>query len=439
MKRNWTNEETEKLTSMYRAGATCGRIATELGRGQGSVDNKLCNLGIRGTRSQPAQSDEPACVNQKSVSEKGNSSEIVWTTSTPVRTTEDALAKAEVNTSVWEVDRCVINSWEVGAKNDTGSMTKTPLWQVKLWLKRKKGWAPHEFAAEVVSQLKRPTRARKKPRPASSGLLAEIAIMDHHFGKLAWEPEVGGNYDVKIARDRYNAAADVLLADAASRNPARILLPLGNDFYHVDKGNNTTTAGTPQDCDGRWQKAYTHGLRCVRDLIDNALEIAPVDIIIVPGNHDKERAFTLGVMIAALYEQDARVQIDFSPNLKKRVVFGQNLLGFFHGHASPKRRIEQLPNEMAGLWKQEYAATTWREWHLGHLHSESEDVWRFRASESTGDMIVRRIPSLCGTDAWHYESGYRSPGAAEAHYYDFQHGRQGYRTVTQSELEYQKL
>jgi hypothetical protein len=258
--------------------------------------------------------------------------------------------------------------------------------------------------------------------------------MDHHFGKLSWEPECGENYDVKIAKQRYLDASSYLVRDSKNSSPEKFLIVLGNDFYHVDKGDNTTTGGTAQDADGRWQKAFLAGLECIQETINEALEIAPVDIICVPGNHDTERLFTLGVCLQGIYQNNINVTVHNSPSIKKSFVWGKNLLGFYHGHKLNKGRLERLPNEMASLWPASWSDTTWREWHLGHIHSEHEDVWRFRQSETIGDVIVRRLPSLCGTDRWHYEEGYRSLAAAEAHYYSYEHGRLGYRSCPLSLL-----
>jgi hypothetical protein len=429
----WSDGELEKLAALYRGGSTSVQIAKDLNRSVMAVDNKLHRSGLRAAGK--AEGESPT-TEQLHREESGDNASIVWTTSTPVRTVEDALAKAEVNTSLWDVERFVVNSWEVAAKADTGKMVKTPLWQVKLWLTRKKGWSRVEFLDELVHQLKR-TKRIARPKQKRGGVLGEVSIMDHHFGKLSWQPETGDNYDVKIARDRYDLAARGLLQAAVEQKVNRFLFPLGNDFYHVDSGNNTTTGGTPQDCDGRWQKAYTVGLGCVRRAIDEAAELAPVDVEIIPGNHDRERAFTLGVVLSAVYENDGRVTINNSPALKKRYLWGKTLLGFTHGDSMPKRRLDLLINEMAHHWPEDFAATTWREWHLGHLHSESEDVWRFRASETIGDVIVRRLPSLSGTDRWHYQQGYRSLGAAELHLFDDRWGRVGYRTVSQTALEEQ--
>ena len=430
--RRWTREEVQKLKAMQNTGHQAKHIAKALGRTISSVYNAIHR------ESGGAGYAEPI-TEQKSFSEHGDRADCSFTTLTPVRTIDDALRKAEIDTTTWAVDRCKINSWEQASKDAEGNVTKTPLWQVALWLVKKRGWSRPELTARIVQELKRKRPKRKaakkrKPKTRKTGTLAELSIMDHHFGKLAWEPEVGGNYDVAIARDRYNAASHRLLEQISEEKPSRILKVVGNDFYHVDKGDNTTTRGTPQDADGRWQKAFVTGLACVRESIETAREIAPVTVVVVPGNHDTERAFTLGVVLSALYENDSRVNVDNGPDMKKCFVWGKTMLSFFHGHNMSKSRLEQLPSEMASRWPKEFAATQWREWHMGHLHSESESVWRNRTSESIGDIIVRRLPSLCGTDRWHYEMGYRSLGAAEAHFYSSEFGRLCTRTVTELEI-----
>lgn len=433
MKKDWTKAETEKALAMYRGGASAPTIAKKLGRSVPSVNNRLS--GFRGRA--PGFSDPAAGpTSQKSDDIRGDGRDVVWTTSTPVRTEADALAKAEIDTNVWQLDRCKINSWEMAAKNNDGEIVKTPLWQVELKLVRKRGYSPKELIAELVAALRQPkTAGGPRQLRKVDGVLAEVSIMDHHFGKLSWAPETGENYDLKIASERYRKAADVLVADAKAEKAQRILYVVGNDFYHVDNGANTTTAGTPQDCEGRWQKAFIAGATEARNAINLAREAAPVDVVVVKGNHDEERAFVLGVVLCAVYENDPRVKILNSPAMSVRYKWGSTLLGFQHGHNMRADRFKQLPNEMAHLWPDDWAATNWREWHLGHLHSESEDVWRYRASETIGDVIVRRLPSLCGTDRWHSNMGYRSLGAAECHFFDSRFGRVGYKTISQLALE----
>jgi len=67
------------------------------------------------------------------------------------------------------------------------------------------------------------------------------------------------------------------------------------------------------------------------------------------------------------------------------------------GHRFLEQRLER-----AGLMQIEapemWGKSVWREYHLGHLHSES-------ATTENG-IIFRRIASITAADAWHAEKGF---------------------------------
>lgn len=350
-----------------------------------------------------------------------------------VRTLEDALRVGKVDLTLWDVERFVINKWDSVAKVDRGGVDKlaaSELWQVKVWFKAKKGWNPTEFKQLLHDDLAKlapvykPIIRQRKTAP----LLAELSIFDAHFGKLAWKPESTQNYDLKICRERYVKAGEDLLARAAKENPERILYVVGNDFFHTDQGRmGTTTNGTPQDCDGRWQKAFRQGKDCVIHLAELAAQIAPVDIITVPGNHDAEKVFCLGEVLDARFRNHPAIKVSNTPDVYNYYRWGKVLLGFVHGdnHTNNNKR-QQLIVTMMNDRPQDWGDTVWREVHLGHFHSEMEDTWITRTVEHVRNVAVRVLPSLSSTDAWHRRSGYASVLAAECHLYHKDLGRYAY-------------
>lgn len=202
----------------------------------------------------------------------------------------------------------------------------------------------------------------------------------------------------------------------------RILLPIGNDFFHVDtladggKGA-TTTRGTQQDIDTRLPKMFTLGRKCLVAAIDQARLVAPVDIVIVPGNHDQQQMYRMGEVLNAWYRDDARVAVDNSPALRKYYRYGANLFGFTHG-LEFKRKRDNLVSIMAtecppDMW----VATTHREWHVGHNHiamtknytgDPREELWEGRG------VRVRSLPGITPEDSWHYAEGYKHRRTATA-------------------------
>lgn len=356
-----------------------------------------------------------------------------------VKTAEEAMARAKVDPQQWEPAEMHVRSWEVGMKVEgtapsgrkfTKGAAVVPLFGVFVKLRRKRSWNPAEFRELVLTDMRKqaPTYRRVKyPKtPTLRRMIAELSIADLHFGKLAWSPETRNSYDLRIAKAVFLNAAKDLIALVAPYRPERYLMIVGNDLLHVDSGSNTTTKGTPQDVDGRWQKSYLVARQCVTTVIEWLRQKAPVDVLVVPGNHDEEKLFCLGDAVECRFHHDDSVNVDNSPAKRKFYRYGATLLGFEHGHRA-KKDGKDLPFNMMSEVPDLYAATTWREIHLGHRHSERETVWT--RSHTEGDVIVRYLPSLSGTDTWHYDSGYRAPQAAEAHLYDYEIGRAGYFSV----------
>lgn len=349
-----------------------------------------------------------------------------------VKTVEDALRKGGVDETIWEVKDFLLNSWEVGAKGPDGVIVTSPLWQVKLWVTRKKGWSTGELRKLILADAKSVAPVYKAPaylkKRKSEPLLAELSIFDAHFGKLAWKEESGANYDLKICENRYMKAARDLLGRAFRREPERLLYVVGQDFFHTDQGRvGATTNGTPQDCDGRWQKAFRVGTRCAITIAEEARTFAPVDILVVPGNHDAEKSFCLGDVLAGRFHNCPNVRVINNPDTFSYYRYGKCLLGFVHGDTiRGEAGRAQLGATMATDRPKDWAETICREWHLGHIHHERETVWKYRTAEAIRDVIVRTLPSLSSSDAWHRRNNYKSVLAAEMHLYHRTTGRHAY-------------
>jgi hypothetical protein len=390
----------------------------------------------------PRSKDEPTAESLTFSGTGSETAELSGVMAGRVVTLEDALRKGNVDLNRWDVDRWEITSWEVGAKrkstlryNKRRQLVEVdkafqvhPLWRVSVKLKAKKGWNPSEFRQILLDDMRKLAPSYRRPELVEQRppILAELSIFDAHFGKLAWSPETGQDYDLKICKNRYLTAARDLLGRASANNPERYLLVFGNDFFHVDH-KGLTTAGTPQDMDGRWQKAFRIGWQCCVTVAEEAAQDAPVDILIVPGNHDREKAFCLGEVLGARFHGHPSISVHNEPDLYSYYRWGKVLLGFVHGdnHTGDKKRA-QLPQQMATDRAVDWSDTVWREWHLGHFHSEREDVWHYRKVDHIRELAIRVLPSLSSTDAWHRSSGYASVLAAECHLYHKRTGRHGY-------------
>jgi hypothetical protein len=306
-------------------------------------------------------------------------------------------------------------------KGPDGKVVTAPLFQVKAWLKRIEGAASvTEVWEEMLSDIE--SRSARKPRPVvrkgRERNLLEIAIQDLHIGKLAWIEETDNNYDTRLAVEAAEFAIDDLLAQSRGYPLERILFLLGNDFFHYDNLSGTTSAGTPQDRDSRFAKMFLAGQRLATTSIEMLANVAPVDVMVVPGNHARIAEWNLGQVVGAWFRNDARVTVNNAPKPRKYYEYGKTLLGFAHGDEEPHTK---LPLIMAQEAADKWARTRYREIHLGHLHTSQ--VRESKPVDGVNGVRVRILQSLSGTDKWHKDKGYiGEPGCAEAFVWSHERG-----------------
>jgi hypothetical protein len=329
----------------------------------------------------------------QSWSETADGATVSRVVSTQPRTLDELVEACEIDLTQWRVTSWTANAW-------------AHQWQVKAKLAplRVHGATPallvSAYEQALASAVRAPAQPRLVPR-RESGLMALVSLADHHFGKLGWAREVGESYDLTIAVQRWREAGEHLLARITPQAPDLIVLPIGNDLFHVDSNAPQTTAGTPQDTDTRYLKMVEAGLECVLWLARACAEIAPTRIVIVPGNHARQTETMLGLTLKHALAPNPNITVDGEPTTRKKFRWGGVLLGFTHGD---EEKPDDLPLLMATEWPEEWALSHTREWILGHWHKNTGKLKRL--FDSFNGVRVEIMPSLCGTDAWHYRKGY---------------------------------
>jgi len=180
---------------------------------------------------------------------------------------------------------------------------------------------------------------------------------------------------------------------------------------HVDSKRGQTTHGTQMDFDSRYIRVFRRLVAVHQRAVDLLRQVAPVDVKIVPGNHDEHVAFHLGEVLATRYESVKNVAVDNGPALRKYYDYGVNLFGFAHGDAE---KVTELPLVMARERPEMWARCSSREWHIGHKHIAEKVSWREQDLFSDKGVRVRRLTSLSAHDAWHTKYAYMDRRACEA-------------------------
>lgn len=336
----------------------------------------------------------------------------------------ELVKESGLNPDEWYVANQIVNRWEIGAKHpETGEILVEPLFQTKVRLE------PIGAAEEIAEALKKYITELKDAAPILpnirhsrivDGHLAEISIPDLHVGKFASARETGEDYNLDIACNVFREALHDLASQCTTAYSVdKILFPIGNDFLNADNLANTTTRGTPQDSAGNFQDHFRAGMNLLREGIETLRSIAPVEVVIVPGNHDSVASFALGQLLGALYEHTPDVTVhDNTDQPRQYISYGKVLLGFAHGH---NEKARDLPMLMAIEAPESWGKSKHREIHVGHLH-HTRDTHYMASNEHEG-VIHRVIPSLSASDRWHAAKGYRSQRSALAFVYHPEHGQ----------------
>lgn len=322
-----------------------------------------------------------------------------------ITTVEDLLDAHNLSLDDWIIEKKEINTWESGAKDPDGNLVTRPLFQVKMVLKPRLEEKRLKYIREdVMKDLKKCSpKITKKKYKKSNTKLAEIDIFDLHLGKISWKDETGEHYDLDTACEVYEDAIDYFIDHMKKQNIGRIVLPVGNDFFNTDGSfpYPATTKKTPQQNDGRWQKMFTMGRELLFNNILKLTEIAHVDVVMVPGNHDFEKIFYLGDALEGWFHNNPNVTIDNSPSPRKYYRYGKCLIGYTHGD---KEKAINLPMIMATERPLDWGECLYREFHMGHDHRKKEI--KYTSTNEAQGVILRYMNSLSKTDAWHHENGF---------------------------------
>jgi hypothetical protein len=413
----FTPDEQDTVRQMRRDNATLVECAQAIGRSYSSTENYVMRHRIpRGTGDRHPGPIVPPLVatvspTRREWSESGESASLSITTHEPVRTLEQLIAVCEIDTAVWEIAEWKANTWEAAAKNADGAMVAKTLYQVTARLKRK-AWNPSAVSEGMIAAIKanvRPLRPVSRPPSTNSGYLYVATIGEPHLGKMAWAPETGEHYDLDIACERVRQSHRHLMQRAAVLRPEKIAVVIGDDFFTADTPTNTTTAGTPQEVDGRYRKVFRRGVELCREIVEGWRQIAPVEVWIKVGNHDQTITWHAGEVLAAMYGPTADVTVINPDRLRHYQRWGTCLIGLTHGD---KEKDDKLPMLMAHEAKADWADTTCRVWLTGHLHTLKAKTQRAVVQPMLSDVheemgvVIRRCRSLSGTDAWHAQLGY---------------------------------
>ena len=305
----------------------------------------------------------------------------------------------------WKVINGKVKS---GSVKDSGKLLIEPMFSVKVFLESK----VHEIdTRNEVELLKKQATSyapkyklikRQKPK---GGYMYEIMMPDLHLGRLIDSDETGYDASPDLFISRAEKSIDELLDIPYPIE--KILFPIGNDFFNVNHIDNKTVHGTSQPEDPRWRRTYTLGKEMIIHKIETMTTIAPVEVLIVPGNHDETKIWYFGDSLRSWFHNNPNVTVDNRAVGKKVYRYGNVLILFSH-YESPVKADTLLQSKAPELW----AKTRYHEIHLGDKHHKIDTL--VKTHELDNGVMVRVFRSLADPSVWEYDKGFdRSLHAAE--------------------------
>jgi hypothetical protein len=244
-------------------------------------------------------------------------------------------------------------------------------------------------------------RALPVPAPDFSGsdFLNLFISNDWHINMLAWEREVGENWDLKIAERVIGSAMDRCITRTGGAHIG-IVLGGGDLMHNDDNTNRTAKSHNVLDADGRHAKGIEVAQRLKVRMIDRVLENHDEVIVrILQGNHDEQSSVAIAHFLKAWYRNEPRVFVDTDQSLFWYYEFGLNMLAATHGHTV---KLSEMPRIMAHRRAEMWGRTKFRYAHGFHVHHKEKI-----ATEGEG-VVCESHQAPIPQDGWHYGSGYLS-------------------------------
>lgn len=272
--------------------------------------------------------------------------------------------------------------------------------------------------------------------------LVVIPDVELHIGKLASKFDSTDSYDYKKALYRY--VRIILEAEKVQKlhRAKEVCMTIGNDFFNTDTEQNTTTAGTEQHNDTRFQQMIANGIVAHVWAVERMKQNCEKLILkFNPGNHDYLTDYTLFMQLYYLYRNDPKVEIQcrvkdsrWATSLK----WYNNLIIFAHGKTPEGKALndDSLALLRDTMFKEEARGVDYTTVLAGHLHNATENNYSKKKTAPNG-VAVLRSGSPSGDGAWDSGNMYSSDKSHQVYIFDAQRGL--YSTVniklTKEELE----
>jgi len=250
------------------------------------------------------------------------------------------------------------------------------------------------------------------PKLEKEKVASVIGSSDLHFMKQCYDAYGKEIYNQEIALQKIaDHTARLIAKKLQSGVPEKFYLTIGGDDLHIDNPMQTTTKGTPQSnsTQGSYRIALGPYLDMTIATIECFAQVAPVEVILTPGNHNENTAYLLGTALEQYYALRNKMKGNHKVNMTVRfhervyMQYGSNCFIFNHmskmSLTKTKRDLHKLI--LSEARSQGIDLQTVKNFTMfgQHLHHDLQ--------EDLGGMVELIVfMSLSEEDDWHQDSGY---------------------------------
>ena len=363
------------------------RSAFKKERSKRGIPSKMNSNNIVGNLDKNIDADEVIYNEASELKQDGTyfSDKLVEMSEEDKRSPKRMLELHNLDPELWEVYLVRNNLWHSQRKNDQGRLL---LYQSRLTAKPKQNKSiTFEDVDRFFENHKYKSKINIKKYRDNNKKVLEIAVADMHNGKLPYLN------DDSVQDNFYYTISEILNRSKGKSISKIYFTPMG-DTSNFDHINGSTTSGTPVSNNKTLQTVFDETTDMFIDAIEQLSNIAEVEVLHIPGNHDLGFSYYLSKSLEMYFRKHDGVKIDTDHKIRKFRVIGNTLLGVGHGNISKANGSGWLQVEA----REEWGKTKYSEIHYGHIHSQN-------TTEKNG-TIVRYLPSMSPTDDWHYEKGF---------------------------------
>lgn len=313
-----------------------------------------------------------------------------------IKTLDDVIEACEIDVDTWDIVSWKAKAYNWYSKNNDGKLETIQLYSVTASMRIKEDFSQHQIEEETIKQIREVNKPYKIEVVTSNDWTKrlEVWLYDTHINKMAMEELSWFDWTPDIAYQYYTEMIDKMIVRGLKEWCTSVLFTVGNDFFHIDTLNFTTTKWTRVDTTLPLYPAFALGKRIIIESINKFMKnIWPVEVVVVQGNHDEKASWFLWETIKERYYDEPYVTVDNSMRVRKYHRFGNSLILLAHGD---RQKVADVPITMAQdqpkLWWECY----FKEAHFGHKHHkityDQKDIkW----------VIIRFLTTLTPPDYWH--------------------------------------